>query len=162
MSNTKTKSIVAGCLLIAAFAGMAGAQVSPPQRQYLNTGLFSVATRETANFYLTLDDQPGAPPARVLLQFLDPSGAVVSSTGEVTLQAGQSVALRRPGPGLFRAHAEVTSSTLPPSARRTPVGTVEVTGLDFAVVRTIPSFDPKGLADGSTCPPPPPPTNGAH
>jgi hypothetical protein len=143
MSKRTIRLIAAACVVAGVAAGVVGAQVVQNlQRQFLNTGLFSVGTSEIAYFHVSLDDARSGPAARVILQLIDETGAVVAGTGEIPLQAGQSASLRTPGPGLFRAHAEVIESTLQLSARRRPVATVEVINSLTGVVRPIPSFDP--------------------
>jgi len=143
MSKRTIRLIAAACVVAGVVAGVAGAQVIQNlQRQYLNTGLFSVGVNEIAHFHVSLDDARTGPAARVILQLIDETGAVVAATGELTLQAGQSASLRTPGPGLFRAHAEVIETVLQLSARRTSAGTVEVINSVTGVVRPIPSFDP--------------------
>ena len=131
------------CLLVVVLAGMVGAQViQGAPRRYLNTGLFSLTATETAHVYISLDDNPGGPAARVVLQLLDEAGNVVAHD-EANLQAGQSMRLVSPGPGLFRAHAEVTeTTTLPLSPRRTAVGSAEAIDSITGRRRQLPSFDP--------------------
>ena len=143
MSKRSIRLIAAACVIAGVAAGVAGAQVIQTlQRQYLNTGLFSVGPDEVAHFHVSLDDARNGPAARVILQLIDETGTVVAGTGEIPLQAGKSVSLRTPGPGLFRAHAEVIEPTLQLSARRRSVATVEAINLVTGVVRPIPSFDP--------------------
>ena len=143
MSKRTIRLIAAACVVAGVVAGVAGAQVIENlQRQYLNTGLFSVGIDEIAHFHVSLDDARNGPAARVILQLIDETGTVVAGTGEIPLQAGKSVSLRTPGPGLFRAHAEVIEPTLQLSARRRSVATVEAINLVTGVVRPIPSFDP--------------------
>ena len=143
MSKKNIGLIGVVCLLLAVLAGMVGAQVIQPfPRRYLNTGLFSLTATESAHVYISLDDNPGAPAARVVLQLLDETGTVVARD-EATLQAGQSMRLVSPGPGLFRAHAEVTeTTTLQLSPRRTPVGSGEAIDNITGRRRQLPSFDP--------------------
>jgi len=143
MSKRTIRLIAAACVVAGVAAGVAGAQViQTSQRQFLNTGLFSVGTNEIASFHVSLDDARSGPDAKVILQLIDETGTVVASTGELLLHAGQSASLRTPGPGPFRAHAEVIESALEFSARRRPVATVEVINSLTGVVRPIPSFDP--------------------
>jgi hypothetical protein len=149
MSKRTIGLIAAAAVLAGVVAGVAGAQIVQSfQRQFLNTGLFSVGPDEIANFHVSLDDARSGPPARVILQLIDETGAVVASTGELVLQAGHSASLRTPGPGLFRAHAEVIETVLQLSARRTSAGTVEVINSVTGVVRPIPSFDPQQIPSG--------------
>ena len=65
--TTIVKSIAAGFLLVALFAGVSGAQISDSleRSRYLNTGLFTVATGEGVNFHVALDDSRTAAPATV-------------------------------------------------------------------------------------------------
>jgi hypothetical protein len=147
MSNRNTRLVALGCLLAGVFAGVAGAQaLEAVQRQYLNTGLFSVKTDQTAHFRVSLDDVAGAPPTRIVLQLLDSNGAVVAKK-ETTLLPGQSTTLQRSGPGLFRAHADVIDPDLTLSARRATVSTVEVVDTLTGAVRFVCS-DPGGLPPG--------------
>ena len=142
MSKRTIRLIAAACVVVAVAAGVVGAQVIQNlQRQYLNTGLFSVGVNEIAYFHVSLDDGPGAPGAQVILQLIDETGAVVVGSEHV-LQPGQSASLRTPGPGPLRAHAEVIEPVFQFSTRRTSVGTVEVINSLTGVVRPIPSFDP--------------------
>jgi hypothetical protein len=145
MSKKKIGLIVVVCALVG--ASVFGAQVIEAfKRQYLNTGLFSVAAHETAFFYVSLDDQKGEPPAHIVMQFFNASGVEIGRT-EVDLEAGQSVRLVRPGPGLFRAHAEVTDTTLQLTARRAGVGAVEVIDTITGGVRHIPTYNPHQIQD---------------
>jgi hypothetical protein len=148
MSNRRIMVVAATCGLVGVLAGAVGAQVLQiVQRRYLNTGMFSVAPGEMATFHLTLEDQAGAPPARVVLQLFDQEGAVVARQ-DATLLAGQSSMLQAPGPGLFRAHAEMVESVSQITQRRTAVGTVEVADTLTGVVRPVCSFDPIGVPGG--------------
>jgi hypothetical protein len=149
MTKRTIRLIAAACVVAGVAAGVAGAQVIQSlQRQFLNTGLFSVGTNEIAYFHVSLDDARSGPDAKVILQLIDETGAVIAGTGELVLHAGQSVSLRTPGPGRFRAHAEVTETVFQLSPRRTSAGTVEVINSVTGVVRPIPSFDPHQIPSG--------------
>jgi hypothetical protein len=141
MSKQKIGLIVVVCALVG--ASLVGAQVviQSFQRQYLNSGLFSVAARETANVYVSLDDQPGQASAYVVLQLFDETGAEVAHD-EGYVAPGQSLRLVSPGPGLFRAHAEVRETTLQFTKRRTAVGSIEVVDTITTIPRRLPSFNP--------------------
>jgi hypothetical protein len=142
MSKKAFGLIAAVCLVAAALAGVVGAQVTQTtQRTFLNTGLFSVSVNEIAYFHVSLDDQPGAPGAKMLLQLIDETGTVVVWT-EQNVRAGHSLTLRTPGPGFFRAHAVVTDTVSQPNPRRKPLHAAEVINSVTGVVRPIPSFDP--------------------
>jgi hypothetical protein len=146
MSTKKIALIVVVCALAA--VSVVGAQVviQAFARQYLNTGIFSVGSRETANIYVSLDDQSGEAPAHVVLQLFDETGTEVGHN-EATLAPGQSLRLVAPGPGLFRAHAEVINTTFNFTRRRTGVGTVEVIDNLTAIPRRIPNFHPHPIPD---------------
>jgi len=142
MSKKAFGLIAAVCVFAAALAGAVGAQVTQTtQRTFLNTGLFSVSVNEITYFHVSLDDHDGAPAVKMLLQLIDETGTVVVWT-EQNVRAGHSLTLRTPGPGFFRAHAEVTDTASQPSARRKPVHAAEVIDSVTGVVRPIPSFDP--------------------
>ena len=145
--SKRTIGLIAAAFVVAAVvAGVAGAQVIQNfQKQFLNTGLFSVGADEIAYFHVSIDDARSGPAARVILQFIDETGAVVAGTGELVVQAGHSVSLRTPGPGLFRAHAEVIETVFQLSARRTAVGAVEVINSKTGGVRPIPIYDPQQI-----------------
>jgi len=142
----KIALIVAVCAL--AGISVVGAQVviQAFARQYLNTGIFSVGQRETANIYVSLDDQSGEAPARVILQLFDETGTEVGHN-EAMLAPGQSLRLVAPGPGLFRAHAEVINTAFNFTKRRTGVGTVEVIDNLTAIPRRLPNFNPHQIPD---------------
>lgn len=145
MSKKKIGLIVVVCALVG--ASVLGAQVIQAfKRQYLNTGLFSVAAHETAYFYVSLDDQKDEPAAHVVMQFFNASGVEVART-EVDLAAGQSMRLVKPGPGFFRVHAEATDTTLQLTARRAVVGSVEVIDNITGGVRHIPTYNPHQIQD---------------
>jgi hypothetical protein len=146
MLKFASKKIIAlGCLTVGLVAGAAGAQVV--RVQYLNTGLFTVKTDQQALFNVSLDDGRGAQPAGVQLQLFDPSGAVVASQN-VLLQPGESTTLRVPGPGSFRAHANVIDGTTQTfTDRRQVSGTVEVADTLTGIIRPVCSFGP-GLPPG--------------
>jgi hypothetical protein len=147
MSNRSMLSIAVSCLFVGVFAGVAGGEaLEAVNRQYLNTGLFPVKTNQTAYFRVSLDDVPGAPPTRVVLQLFD-SGGVVVARKETTLLPGQSATLQRSGAGLFRAHADVIDPDLPLSPRRTTVSTVEVVDTITGGSHFVCS-DPGGLPPG--------------
>jgi len=148
MSNTRVQLVAVGCLVLGVLAGAAGAQAVPGlQRRFLNTGLFSVAAGETARFHVTLDDQRGQPPATVVQQLLDENGVQVASRN-IVLTPGRSATLETPGPGVFRANAEVIDSLLQTTDRRATVGTVEVSDTITGIVRYVCSFDPVGIGGG--------------
>jgi hypothetical protein len=145
-----TKTIVVGCLLVGVLAGAAAAQVAEAvfRVQFLNTSLFTMNANQDAAFHVTLHDRPGGPPARVALRAFDAAGTLVVGR-DVVLQAGESTTMRIPGPGVFRAHAQIVdSSALDLIARRQVHGSVEV--FDEATGETRPtcSFDPWGLPPG--------------
>jgi hypothetical protein len=125
--SKNTKAIALGMLLVGIFAGAAAAQFTERalRSRFLNTGLFSVALGERANFHVSLDDRSTAQPATVVLQLLDQSGAVVARD-QVALAPGQSTTLQVVGPGLYRAHAQVLDPVSSLTARRAVVGTVEL------------------------------------
>jgi hypothetical protein len=125
--TTMMKSIAAGFLLAAMFAGVSSAQISdsPERSRYLNTGLFTVAEGEGVNFHVALDDRRTGAPATVLMRLFNQDGAVVARH-DIILQAGQSTTLRINQPGLYRAHAEVRDSSSSACERRTVRGTVEI------------------------------------
>jgi hypothetical protein len=119
--------LAVGCLLVGIGGGAVGAQVIGEvlRPSYLNSGMFSMQPNDTAEFFVTLDDNRNGAPAQVRLQFLDSAGTVVARQ-VVVLQAGQSTSLRLEGPGSYRAHAQVLDPGLQLLGRRTVVGTVEV------------------------------------
>jgi len=124
-----------GLLLVGVIAGAAGAQVveSLARPHFLNSGLFTLAADEVVHFNVTLDDGRG-PEARVLLQLFDEKGDVVKRQ-DVSLVPGQSATLDHPGPGVFRAHAQIVEpSNIQLGARRIVVGTVEILGSGVAGV----------------------------
>jgi hypothetical protein len=148
MSKTTSQLVAGACLIVGVLVGAAGAQVLQTwQRRFLNTGLFAVSAGQTARFHVTLDDNRGQAPAGVVLQVLDAKGAVVASRNAV-LQPGESATLENPGPGLFRAHAEIVEPLLEAAPRRAVVGTVEVADSFTGVVRPVCSFDPVGIGGG--------------
>ena len=145
MWSRNTGLIAIGCLLAGVFAGVAGGEaLEAVNQQYLNTGVFSVRTNETAYFRVSLDDLAGAPPTRVVMQLFDPAGVVLARK-ETTLLPGQTATLQLSGPGLFRAHADVIEPDLPLSARRTPASTLEVVDTITGTTRPSCGPDPKGL-----------------
>jgi hypothetical protein len=147
MSNRNITLLAAGCLLAGLSAGAGAAQaLQAVQRQHLNTGLFTLLNNQTAYFRVSLDDGVGAPPTHVVLQLLDPGGAVVAHK-EATLLPGQSALLQRSAPGIYRAHADVIDPDLQLSRRRVTVGTVEVVDTVTGGVRFVCS-DPGGLPPG--------------
>jgi hypothetical protein len=141
MSKKKIGLIVVVCALAA--VSVVGAQViiQAFQRQYLNTGLFSVGARETANIYVSLDDYPGQSPANVVILLLDQTGAEVDRN-EGTLAPGQSLGLATTHPGLYRVHVELSETTFQFTKRRTGLGSVEVVDTLTGVVRRIPPVIP--------------------
>ena len=127
MSRSNAWGIALLVLGIAVGAGGAQAvQLLAPQ-QFLNSGLFTLGKGETALFNVTLDDQRSGPPATVLMQLIDPAGATVVRQ-IVTLGPGQSSTLRYDVPGVYRAHAEITSPNTTFSSRRRLITTLEIQG----------------------------------
>jgi hypothetical protein len=115
-------------LVVGIIAGAAGAQAYQTFQlsRFLKSGLFTLADGETVFYNVTLDDSAGTPPATVLMQLLDPRGAVAARQ-IVTLGPGQSSTLRFSRPGAYRAYSEVTDLG-PFTARRSLVSTVEIFG----------------------------------
>ena len=146
----RPKTIVAGCLIVGVIAGAAAVLVAQAvyRLQFLNTSLFTVKASEEAAFHVTVDDKPGGLPARVALRAFDAAGALVGSHDAVLI-AGQSTTMRIPGPGVFRAHAQIVdASPLDLVARRRVIGSVEVFDNLTADIRPTCSFDPWGLPGG--------------
>ena len=118
-----------GLLVLGIAIGAGGAQavelLAPPQ--FLNSGLFTLGKGETALFNVSLDDQRSGPPATVLMQLIDPAGATVARQ-LVTLAPGQSSTLKFDVPGVYRAHAEITSPGTTFSNRRRLTTTIEILG----------------------------------
>ena len=144
------RTIVAGCLIGGVMAGAAAVLVAQAvfRVQFMNTSLFTVGKTEDAAFHVTVDDRAGGLPARVALRVFDTAGAVVGSHDAVLL-AGQSTTMRVPGPGVFRAHAQVVdSSPLDFALRRRVVASVEVIDNLTAEIRPTCSFDPSGIPGG--------------
>jgi hypothetical protein len=116
-------------LVLGIALGAGGAQavqlLAPPH--FLNSGLFTLGKGETALFNVTLDDLRTGPPATVLMQLIDPAGATVARQ-LVTLAPGQSSTLKFDVPGVYRAHAEITSPSTTFSSRRRLITTVEIIG----------------------------------
>ena len=145
-----TKTVVAGCLIAGVMAGAGAVLVAQAvyRLQFLNTSLFTVMENQDAAFHVTVDDKPGGLPARVALRAFNAAGALVGSHDAV-LMAGQSTTMRIPGPGVFRAHAQIVdASPLDLVARRRVIGSVEVIDNLTAEIRPTCSFDPWGLPGG--------------
>jgi hypothetical protein len=125
MRNT-TRTVIAGsCLLVGLMVAVARGQVSE-NAQFMNTGLFQLTSGAEVNLYVSLDDNPGGPPAKVLLQAFDEAGTSVARR-EVVLGVGQSTTLRVVGPGRFRGHATITElSSGPLTERRTAAASAEI------------------------------------
>ena len=148
MLKTRTRNIAVGCVLVAIFAGAAGAQVFDAlQRTYANTGLFSVSAEEVATVYVALDDRRGGAPTRVILQLINETGVVVASN-EVTLLPGQSTRIRKAGPGLLRAHIESSELGFQMLSRRRVLPSAEVGNTIHSGIRPIPMYDPFGQGGG--------------
>jgi len=150
MTIASKKAIALGCLTVGLVTGAEGALVAQSivRAQYLNTGLFVVKTDQEALFSVSLDDRRDGPAAGAQLQLFDASGAVVASQN-VVLQPGASSTLRVPGPGSFRAHANVVDGTTTAfSDRRQVSGSVEVVDTLTGIVRPTCSFIPGGLPPG--------------
>jgi hypothetical protein len=100
---------------------------------FLNTGLFTLADGEVALYNATLDDVPGAPPASVMMQLIDPAGVVVARQA-VLLAPGQSATLKWEKPGTYRGHAEfITRSETLPGPRRRLITSLEILGNPFGL-----------------------------
>ncbi len=114
-------------LVLGIVIGAGGVQawqlLAPPT--FLNTGLFTLGSGETALFNVTLDDERDAPSANVMMQLFDPRGAVVARQA-VVLAAGQSATLKHDVPGVYRAHAEIVSPNTIFTRRRRLVTTLEI------------------------------------
>ena len=148
-TRRQISSVAIGCLLAGLCAGAVGAQVVERARRirYLNTGLFALEAQDQAQFNITLDDVRTGAPGRVLIQFLDERGTVVSRD-QIVLQAGQSASLQMDGPGLFRVHAELIESGLQLTGRRAVVGTLEVLDKVTGERRPTCSIDEGGSPQG--------------
>ena len=82
MPKRTIRLLAAMCVVAAVLVGATRARAAGPQYVFY-TGLFTVGPNEIAYCYLTIDDQPRAPSARVVLEFLDENSAVLAQR-EVT------------------------------------------------------------------------------
>ena len=119
-------------LLIGGAAGAVGAQAIDALvlTEYIQTGLFTVRSGETAAFNVSFDELASAEHSTsVSMRLYDEAGTIVARR-QVTLEPGQSASLRYRTPGRYRAFASVSDPTDLFSSRRNVVGTVEVGGAD--------------------------------
>jgi hypothetical protein len=148
MSRRRMTLLGAVCVLTGVFVGMAAAQaIDTAPRRYVNTAMFSVGTNQVAKFYVSLDDHEGAPPAQVLMQLFNANGAEMAKR-ETTLLPGQSAFLQSPGPGVYRAHAELREPDLQLSARRAAAGSVEIRDTLTGIVRPSCHLNPWPIPGG--------------
>ena len=138
-STIGTRVIAGGCLLLGFVGGIIATQAvgAAEGSRSVDTGLFSMETGTDAVFRVTLDDNAGAPPARVFLQIFDENGIMVAHR-EPIVNVGQSASLRVAGPGLLRAHAGMSElSAVAVSARRGLLSSVEVRDADTRSIRLV-------------------------
>jgi hypothetical protein len=150
LKMTSKKAIALGCLAVGLVAGAAAAQVAQTilRVEYLNTSLFLVNANETTLFSVSLDDRADAPPAGVLLQLIDASGAVVASQN-VVLQPGASTTMTYSNPGSLRAHAQLVAGRATAfTDRRRVSGSVEIVDKLTGTVRPTCNVNPTGLPPG--------------
>ena len=140
MPKRTIRLLAAMCVVAAVLVGVTRARAAGPQYVFY-TGLFTVGPNEIAYCYLTIDDQPRAPSARVVLEFLDENSAVLAHR-DVTVPSGQTGALRTPGPDLMRCRIKVfETATTPLSPQRTMLPSAEVINSVTNGVRPIPMHD---------------------
>ena len=120
MPKRTIRLLAAMCVVAGVLVGVTRARAAGPQHVF-NTGLFTVGPNEIAYCYLTIDDLPRAPSARVVLEFLDENSAVLAHR-EVTVQSGHTGALRTPGPDLMRCRIKVFETATTPLSPRADDG----------------------------------------